>query len=78
MRQVILVLLAIYVSTDYVVNGFILDSINMTNETFDEVSLRDGGSDAAGSRVVAEALREYMTQNHIKILLEQSNYRENL
>ena len=56
---------------DTSVNGFVLDSIDMTDATFEQCSFCDERSDRAGSRAVADALREYMTQNHVNILLEQ-------
>ena len=70
MQKAILILLAFFVATNNVANGFVLDSIDMTNSTFEQLS---SGSDRAVSEIVADALREYMTQNEIKILLDQSN-----
>ena len=46
----------------------------MTDATFEQCSFCDDRSDRAGSRAVADALREYMTKNHINILLEQGNF----
>ena len=76
MRQVILLLLVIYAKEYYAQNGkdFVLDSVDMTDAVFEQCSYCDERSDRAGSRAVADALREYMTQNHINILLEQGNF----
>ena len=74
MQKAILILLAFFVATNNVANGFVLDSIDMTNSTFEQLS---SGSDRAVSEIVADALREYMTQNEIKILLDQSNSYKN-
>ena len=57
-----------------IVNGFVVPSIDMSDATFEQCSFCDERSERAGSRAVAEALREYMTQNHINILLEQGNF----
>ena len=56
------------------VNGFVVPSIDMSDATFEQCSFCDERSERAGSRAVADALREYMTQNHINILLEQGNF----
>jgi len=70
MQKAILILLAFFVATNNVASCFVLDSIDMTNSTFEQLS---SGSDRAVSEIVADALREYMTQNEIKILLDQSD-----
>ena len=67
-------MLVIYPKENKAWNGFVLNSINMTDSVFEQCSYCDERSDRAGSRVVADALREYMTQNHINILLEQGNF----
>ena len=59
------------VLTDQIVSGFVVPSIDMSDATFEQCSFCDERSDRAGSRAVADALREYMTQNHVNILLEQ-------
>jgi len=69
MQKAISILLAFFAVTN-VAHGFVLDSIDMTNSTFEQLS---SGSDREVSEIVADALREYMTQNEIKILLDQSN-----
>ena len=76
MRQVILLLLVIYAKEYYAQNGkdFVLDSLDMTDAVFEQCSYCDERSDRAGSRAVADALREYMTRNHINILLEQGKF----
>ena len=74
MQKAILLLLALFAITNHLANGFILDSIDMDNSTFEQFSSPDDRSDRAGSEIVADALREYMTQNQIKILLDQSNF----
>ena len=76
MRQVIILLLVIYAKENYAQNGkdFVLDSVDMTDEVFDQCSHCDERSDRAGSRAVADALREYMSRNHINILLEQGKF----
>ena len=76
MRQVILLLLVIYAKEYYAQNGkdFVLDSVDMTDAVFEQCSYCDERSDRAGSRAVADALREYMTRNHINILLEQGKF----
>jgi len=66
-------LIVICAIADYGVDGFVLDSIDMTDATFERCSFCDDRSDRAGSRAVADALREYMTKNHINILLEQDD-----
>ena len=71
MRLVILLLLVISLKENSAQNGFVLNSIDMTDAMFDQCSYCDERSDRAGSKAVADALREYMTSNHIKILLEQ-------
>ena len=71
MRLVILLLLVIYPKENNARNGFVLDSINMTDSVFEQCSYCDERSDRAGSRAVANALREYMTKNHINIVLDQ-------
>ena len=73
MRQGLLLMLAIAL-TGQMVNGFVVPSIDMSDATFEQCSFCDERSDRAGSRAVADALREYMTQNHINILLEQGNF----
>ena len=73
MRHVIFLLLIIYAKEDFAQNS-VLDTIDMNNTTYDQCSTCDERSDRAGSRAVADALREYMTQNHINILLEQGNF----
>ena len=70
MQKEISILLTFFAVTNNVANGFVLDSIDMTNSTFEQLS---SGSDREVSEIVADALREYMTQNEIKILLDQSN-----
>jgi len=75
MRKAIFLLLALFAITNQIANGFVLDSIDMTNATFEQFSSPDERSDRAGSEIVADALREYMTQNQIKILLDQSDVR---
>ena len=74
MRHVILFLLIIYAKEDYAQNSFVLDSIDMTDAVYEQCSTCDERSDRAGSRAVADALREYMTRNHINILLEQGKF----
>ena len=73
MQKAISLLLSLFAITFHNANGFVLNSIDMTNSTFDQISSRDEQSDRAGSEIVADALREYMTENQIKILLDQSN-----
>ena len=77
MQKAISLLLSLFAITNHNANGFVLNSIDMTNSTFDQISSRDEQSDRAGSEIVADALREYMTQNQIKILLDQSNSYKN-
>ena len=71
MRMVILLLLMINLKENSAQNGFVLDSIDMTDAMFDQCSYCDERSDRVGSKAVSDSLREYMTRNHIKILLEQ-------
>ena len=100
MRQMILLVLVIYAKEYYAQNGFVLDSIDMTDAVFEQCEYCDEQSNRrnqrteeqrnhnelrnqsyqavaaqehieAGSNAVADALRKYMTQNHINILLEQ-------
>jgi len=75
MQKAISLLLALFAITNHLANGFVLDSIDMDNSTFEQFSSPDERSDRAGSEIVADALREYMTQNQIKILLDQSDVR---
>jgi len=75
MQKAISLLLALFAITNHLANGFVLDSIDMDNSTFEQFSSPDDRSDRAGSEIVADALREYMTQNQIKILLDQSDVR---
>ena len=74
MRQVVFLLLVIYAKEDYAQNNFVLDSVDMTDAVYEQCSYCDERSDRAGSRAVADALREYMTRNHINILLEQGKF----
>lgn len=55
------------------VNGFALDSIDLTDAVFQQCTTCDARSDRAGLRAVAGALRDYMTRNHVKILLEKDD-----
>ena len=50
-------------------NDFVLDSIDLTDAVFEQCTTCDARSDRAGNRAVAGALREYMTRNHVQILL---------
>jgi len=52
-------------------NNFVLDSIDLTDVVFEQCTTCDARSDRAGNRAVAGALREYMTRNHVQILLEK-------
>ena len=95
MRQIILLVLVTYAKEYYAQNGFVLDSIDMTDAVFEqceychEKSDRRSGSQQirrkvnqsdqavapqeqieSVSKTVEDALRKYMTQNHINILLE--------
>ena len=67
MQKAILLVLAFVAVTNNVANGFVLDSIDI------KYDMIPSGSDRVVSEIVADALREYMTQNEIKILLDQSN-----
>jgi len=71
MRQVVFLLLVVYAKEDNAQNNFVLDSVDMTDAVYEQCSYCDERSDRAGSRAVADALREYMSRNHINILLEQ-------
>jgi len=64
-------LVAIYALVEFAVNGFVLDSIEMSDAIFEQCSFCDERSNRAGSRAVSNTLRDYMSQNHINILLEQ-------
>jgi len=67
MQKAILLVLAFVAVTNNVANGFVLDSIDI------KYDMIPSGSDRVVSEIVADALREYMTQNEIKILLDQSD-----
>ena len=56
------------------INGFALDSLDLTDAVFEQCSTCDARSDRAGSKAVGEALKEYMTRNHVKILLERGKF----
>jgi len=75
MQKAISLLLSLIAITNHNANGFVLNSIDMANSTFEKFASRGEQSDRAGSEIVADALREYMTQNQIKILLDQSEVR---
>jgi len=56
-------------------NGFILNSITMDQTTFDACSTCDARADRAGNKAVADALRNFMTRNHVKIAIESGDVR---
>ena len=58
------------------INGFALDSIDLTDAVFEQCSTCDARANRAGSRAVADALRKYMTQNHVEILLEKGEFNQ--
>ena len=74
MRQVVFLLLVVYAKEDNAQNNFVLDSVDMTDAVYEQCSYCDERSDRAGSRAVSDALREYMSRNHINILLEQGKF----
>ena len=53
------------------VSTFVVPYIDVNDNTFKQLSY---GDTRTGSRAVADALREYMTQNQIYILLEQGKF----
>ena len=86
MRQVIQLVLVIYAKENHAQNGFVLDSIDMTDAVLEQCEYCEEQSDQvdedaalqeqieAGSSEIANALQEYMTQNHVNILLEQGKF----
>jgi len=50
---------------------FVLDSIDLDEATFQACSYCDERSDRAGTRAAATALREFMTKNHVDIVLNK-------
>jgi len=52
---------------------FKLSAINMTDNTFQACSYCDARSDRAGSRATADALREYMTRDHVAITVDKGD-----
>jgi len=69
MRPIIfLLLLLIYISPTY---NFVLNSIDLDESTFQTCTYCDERSDRAGSRAASNALREYMTRNHVDIILNK-------
>ena len=70
MRHLFFLLFGI-IQTNPKVSDFVVPYIDVNDNTFKQLSYGDKRS---GSRVVADALREYMTQNHIFILLEQGRF----
>jgi len=58
----------------YAVQGeFILKSVNMNEETFQNCQFCDARSDRVGSRASANALREFMKQNFVKIVVDSGD-----
>jgi len=67
MKILLFVLLA-----GYAVQGeFILKSVNMNDETFANCQFCDARSDRVGSRASANALRDFMKQNFVKIVVDK-------
>jgi len=55
------------------IQGFILDEITLTPDIFDQCSTCDTRADRAGNLAVANALREFMTTNHVKVAIESGD-----
>ena len=70
MRHLFFVLFGI-TQTNPKVSDFVVPYIDVNDNTFKQLSY---GDTRTGSRAVADALREYMTQNQIYILLEQGKF----
>jgi len=54
---------------------FVLPALNMDARTFQACSYCDARADRAGSRATANALREYMTRNHVAITVDKGDVR---
>merc|ERR1719334_1533827 len=52
---------------------FLLKKMAMDDETFEVCSYCDERSDKLGSSVVAKELREFMTRDHIKIVVDKGD-----
>jgi len=57
----------------YLTTGFLLPSITMDAATYEACSTCDGRADRAGNRVVAEALKRFMTKNHVKLAIKSGD-----
>jgi len=57
----------------YLTTGFLLPSITMDAATYEACSTCDGRAERAGNRVVAEALRKFMTKNHVKLAIKSGD-----
>merc|ERR1711962_188115 len=69
MKSLIFLLLA-----GYAVQGeFILKSVNMNEKTFQNCQFCDARSDRVGSRASANALRDFMKQNFVKIVVDSGD-----
>eukprot|EP00091_Calanus_sinicus_P003969 TRINITY_DN14155_c0_g1_i1.p1 TRINITY_DN14155_c0_g1~~TRINITY_DN14155_c0_g1_i1.p1 ORF type:complete len:129 (-),score=32.79 TRINITY_DN14155_c0_g1_i1:16-378(-) len=68
-----MILTVLFLCDVLTVHGFLLDSITMSPELFDQCSTCDARADRAGNRAVADALREFMTRNHVKLAVESGD-----
>jgi len=57
----------------YLTTGFLLPSITMDAATYEACSTCDDRSERAGNRVVADALRQFMTKNHVKLAIKSGD-----
>jgi len=53
--------------------NFLLDKMAMDDDTFEVCSYCDERSDRLGSSVVAKELREFMTRDHVKIVVDKGD-----